>query len=76
MPRQNMAEVLVGYDNADDAGVYQLTPELALDTDERTSLISYRMAVSIGAGIPDAGVILRTEDLLRTLQPELDDFSD
>ena len=30
MPRQNMAEVLVGYDNADDAGVYQLTPELAL----------------------------------------------
>jgi prolyl-tRNA editing enzyme YbaK/EbsC (Cys-tRNA(Pro) deacylase) len=32
--------------------------------------------VSIGAGIPDAGVILRTEDLLRTLQPELDDFGE
>jgi prolyl-tRNA editing enzyme YbaK/EbsC (Cys-tRNA(Pro) deacylase) len=32
--------------------------------------------VSIGAGIPDAGVILRTEDLLRTLQPELDDLGE
>ncbi|OGT28229.1 MAG: hypothetical protein A2Z17_06410 [Gammaproteobacteria bacterium RBG_16_66_13] len=30
---------------------YALTPELTLDTDERTSLISYRMAVSIGAGL-------------------------
>jgi prolyl-tRNA editing enzyme YbaK/EbsC (Cys-tRNA(Pro) deacylase) len=32
--------------------------------------------VSIGAGIPDAGVILRTEDLLRTLLPELDDLGE
>ncbi len=30
MPRQRIAEVLVGYENSDDAGVYQLTPELAL----------------------------------------------
>src|SRR5688572_15859425 len=30
MPRQNIAEVLVGYQNSDDAGVYQLTPDLAL----------------------------------------------
>lgn len=30
MPRQNIAGVLVGYENADDAGVYQLTPDLAL----------------------------------------------
>jgi glycoside/pentoside/hexuronide:cation symporter, GPH family len=30
---------------------YALTPELALDTDERTSLVAYRMAVSIGAGL-------------------------
>ncbi len=30
MPRQNIPEVLVGYENADDAGVYQLTPDLAL----------------------------------------------
>ncbi len=28
-----------------------LTPELTLDHDERTSLLTYRMAVSIGAGI-------------------------
>jgi len=32
--------------------------------------------VSIGAGIPNAGVILRTEDLLRTLLPELDDLGE
>src|SRR5437667_1471553 len=30
MPRQNIPEVLVGYENSDDAGVYQLTPDLAL----------------------------------------------
>ncbi|HSB88726.1 MAG TPA: glycoside-pentoside-hexuronide (GPH):cation symporter [Anaerolineales bacterium] len=30
---------------------YALTPELTLDSDERTSLISYRMAVSIGSGL-------------------------
>ncbi len=30
MPRQNITEVLVGYENSDDAGVYQLTPELLL----------------------------------------------
>ena len=29
---------------------YALTPELTLDSDERTSLIAYRMVVSIGAG--------------------------
>lgn len=32
--------------------------------------------VSIGAGIRNAGVILETVDLLRTLQPEVDDFAD
>jgi selenide, water dikinase len=30
MPRQQIVEVLVGYANSDDAGVYQLTPDLAL----------------------------------------------
>jgi selenide,water dikinase len=30
MPRQNIPEVLVGYEHSDDAGVYQLTPDLAL----------------------------------------------
>jgi selenide, water dikinase len=30
MPRQNIAGVLVGYDHSDDAGVFQLTPDLAL----------------------------------------------
>jgi selenide,water dikinase len=30
VPRQNFPEVLVGYENSDDAGVYQLTPDLAL----------------------------------------------
>ncbi len=30
LPRQNDANVLVGYDTSDDAGVYQLTGELAL----------------------------------------------
>ncbi|HET7009742.1 MAG TPA: glycoside-pentoside-hexuronide (GPH):cation symporter [Anaerolineales bacterium] len=30
---------------------YALTPELALDSDERTSLISYRMVISIVAGL-------------------------
>jgi glycoside/pentoside/hexuronide:cation symporter, GPH family len=30
---------------------YALTPELALDTDERTSLIAYRMVISIMAGL-------------------------
>ncbi len=30
LPRQNIPEVLVGYENSDDAGVYLLTPELAL----------------------------------------------
>lgn len=30
MPRQNIAEILVGYENADDAGVYQLTPDVAI----------------------------------------------
>ena len=30
IPRQNIPEVLVGYENADDAGVYQLTADLAL----------------------------------------------
>jgi GPH family glycoside/pentoside/hexuronide:cation symporter len=30
---------------------YALTPELALDSDERTSLITYRVVVSIGAGL-------------------------
>ena len=30
MPRQAIPEVLVGFENSDDAGVYQLTPELAL----------------------------------------------
>ena len=29
---------------------------------------------SIGAGIRDAGVVLRTEDLLRLVQPEMGDF--
>src|SRR5437762_7813541 len=30
MPRQNIPNVLVGYENSDDAGVYQLTPDVAL----------------------------------------------
>jgi len=30
LARQNDPNVLVGFDKADDAGVYQLTPELAL----------------------------------------------
>src|SRR3989449_11387111 len=30
VPRQTIPEVLVGYENSDDAGVYQLTPEVAL----------------------------------------------
>jgi Cys-tRNA(Pro) deacylase len=30
--------------------------------------------VSIGAGIRDAGVVLSTKDLLRLIQPEVDDF--
>jgi len=30
IPRQSIPEVLVGYENSDDAGVYQLTPGLAL----------------------------------------------
>src|SRR5437016_1162209 len=30
MPRQSIPEVLVGYENSDDAGVFQLTPEIAL----------------------------------------------
>jgi selenide,water dikinase len=30
MPRQNIPGVLVGYDNSDDAGVFQLTPDVAL----------------------------------------------
>ena len=30
IPRQNIPEVLVGFENSDDAGVYQITPDLAL----------------------------------------------
>src|SRR5262245_42399836 len=30
MPRQTISEVLVGYENSDDAGVYRLTEDLAL----------------------------------------------
>jgi selenide,water dikinase len=30
MPRQNIPGVLVGYDHSDDAGVFQLTPDVAL----------------------------------------------
>ena len=30
MPRQNIPGVLVGYENSDDAGVFQLTPDLAI----------------------------------------------
>ncbi len=30
VPRQHIPEILVGYENSDDAGVYQLTPDLAL----------------------------------------------
>jgi selenide,water dikinase len=30
MPRQNIPGVLVGYENADDAGVFQLTPDVVL----------------------------------------------
>jgi Cys-tRNA(Pro) deacylase len=36
--------------------------------------LSEEEIVSIGAGIRDAGVVLRTEDLLRLVQPELGDF--
>ena len=38
--------------------------------------LTHQARVSIGAGIPNAGVVLQTEDLLRTLQPELGDFSE
>src|SRR2546425_4474979 len=30
MPRQNLPGLLVGYENSDDAGVFQLTPDIAL----------------------------------------------
>src|SRR2546425_5168614 len=30
MPRQNLPGLLVGYENSDDAGVFQLTPDVAL----------------------------------------------
>ena len=30
MPRQNVPGVLVGYENSDDAGVFQLTPDVFL----------------------------------------------
>src|SRR5690349_7391407 len=30
MPRQNVPGVLVGYENSDDAGVFQLTPDISL----------------------------------------------
>ena len=30
LPKQTDPNVLIGFDTADDAGVYQLTPELAL----------------------------------------------
>src|SRR5438552_17515751 len=30
MPRQNLPGVLVGYDNSDDAGVFQLTPDISV----------------------------------------------
>ena len=30
LPRQNLPEILVGYENADDAGVYALTDDIAL----------------------------------------------
>ncbi|HLE23038.1 MAG TPA: YbaK/EbsC family protein [Anaerolineales bacterium] len=36
--------------------------------------VSGEETVSIGAGIPDAGVVLRTDDLLRLVQPEMGDF--
>ena len=36
--------------------------------------LSEEEIVSIGAGVRDAGVVLRTEDLLRLFQPELGDF--
>ena len=32
--------------------------------------------LSLGAGIPNAGVVLAREDLLRTLSPEIGDFTD
>jgi prolyl-tRNA editing enzyme YbaK/EbsC (Cys-tRNA(Pro) deacylase) len=31
--------------------------------------------LSLGAGVPNAGVILAGQDLLRTLSPEIDDFT-
>ena len=52
---------------------YGLTRPLRLLADLR---LLRQTTVSIGAGIPQAGVILRTEDMLRTLQPELGDFSE
>lgn len=30
LPRQQIREILVGYENSDDAGIYELTPEIAL----------------------------------------------
>jgi Cys-tRNA(Pro)/Cys-tRNA(Cys) deacylase len=39
------------------------------------SILAYE-TVSLGAGIPNAGVILRRDDLLRALTPEMGDFGE
>ena len=43
-----------------------LMPELTLDHDERTSLVTYRMAVSIGAGL--AALVLVVQVVVKILQ--------
>lgn len=65
-------EAVTGYPPGS-VSAYGLLRSLRLLADLR---LLRQTTVSIGAGIPDAGVILRTEDLLRTLQPELGDFSE
>jgi Cys-tRNA(Pro) deacylase len=51
---------------------YGLPQPLPLLADQR--ILNFEV-ISIGAGIRNAGVIMRRDDLIRTLRPELGDFS-
>ena len=52
---------------------YGLRREVRILADRR---MTDQTTVSIGAGIRNAGVLLQTHDLLRTLEPELGDFTE
>lgn len=52
---------------------YGLPHRMRLLADRRLAELS---TISIGAGIRSAGVLLQTQDLLRTLEPELGDFTE